>query len=78
LAAQADGDPAYNTLPLAAWPGPEYILRETRWAARPEAEYQVHVGLYNRGTGERLEAACTPLDVCSVDGLVLRTTVALP
>jgi hypothetical protein len=71
LAAQADGDPIRNLLPLARWPGPDDVLRETRWATRPAGAYQVRVGLYDRSSGERLEAACASPDVCGPDGLVL-------
>lgn len=74
LVAQADGDPRYNTLAFSAWPGPDYVLNETRWASHPSGVYTVRIGLYLRDSGQRLAPVCARTDECGSDGLLVRSS----
>jgi hypothetical protein len=69
ILAQADGDPANGLLPLSTWDRSTGILRERRVAVMPTGDYRVLVGLYNRASGERLEAQCRQAGACQHDAL---------
>lgn len=64
LAAQADGDPAGGLVSLASLSNLNGALRETRLVAISPGNYWVRIGVYNRASGERIEAHCRSPHTC--------------
>jgi hypothetical protein len=59
LVAQADGDPLLGLSPFWLWPVDQTLQDRRRLAWPADAvsgEYRIGVGVYDRGTGARLEA----------------------
>ena len=72
LVAQADGAPLHELFPLSECrPGEQ--IRDVRYVTLPSEPYTVKVGVYNRATGQRLNASdmngrAIPDDAATIPG----------
>ncbi len=72
LVAQNDGDPGLGLVTFADLAGTDETVLETRLIPTTTANNTVHIGLYNRLTGERLSIQCADNIICSSDAATFR------
>jgi len=71
LVAQADGDLARGLIPLNSLSDQDKALCETRIVAVPPGNYDIHIGIYNRISGQRLRAGCKSSPMCLEDAVMI-------